>query len=288
VNQPAKLPVMRTVVASWRFLLRRPQATLLTMVLAVLWLHAVLGIGSLLANAAVHAAPGTGPDGHGVYLPSFAVFGVFTLSGWLVLAALIMVLWERPAAGQPAIAGRFDRGPLARAVGRSALMLAALGALWVVSVVLLGLPFGSRPASMIVADAPFEMIPAEEADWLLDPRLLMVFGLSVIAAFAPVRLALRLPAVALGQAVDFRSTWSLGSRNGWRLVATILLVLLPVWLGGTVLDPPSIPWTDRDWLWWMRHELDRSLNGLLFALAGIVLALCYRRLGGPETTTKNA
>ncbi|MDH3230729.1 MAG: hypothetical protein OEN55_13135 [Alphaproteobacteria bacterium] len=288
MSDRTKLRVWGTAFDSWRFLLRWPQATLLTMVLATLWLHAALGAASLLSYTVSSVAPGAGPDGHAVSLFSFAVSGVFALSGWLVLAALIMVLWERAAAGRPAVAGWSDRGPLARAVGQSALVLVALGALWVVAIMLLGLPFGARPAMMIVAEAPFEIIPEEAADRLLDPKLLMVFGVSVAAAFVPGRLALILPAVALGQAVDFRSVWSLGRSNGWRLLATIVLVLLPLWLTGAVLDPPYVPWIDRDWLWWMRDELDRALNGLLFAMAGIVLALCYRTLADSETDTKNA
>jgi hypothetical protein len=248
----------------------------------------VLGAASLLSYTPGPLAPGADPDGRAVSLLPLAVSGLFALSGWLVLAALIMVLWERAAAGRPAFAGRSDRGPLARAVGQSVLVVAALGALWVISVMLLGLPFGARPAMMIVTDAPLEMIPEELADRLLDPQLLMVFGTCLIAAFVPVRLALRLPAVALGHAVDFRSVWSLGSGNGWRLLTSIVLVQLPLWLVGAVVEPPHVPQIDRDWLWWMRDELDRSLNGLLFALSGIVLALCYRKLNDSETDTKNA
>lgn len=283
-----KLPVWRTAIESWQFLLRWPQATLLTMVLATLWLHAVLGAASLLSYIVGIAAPGAGPDNHEISLVPLAVSGVFALSGWLVLAALIMVFWVRAAAGWTAVAARSDRVLLARAVGQSALVLAALGSLWVVSVMILGLPFGGRPALMIGPEGPFEMIPAGAADWLLDPGLLAVLGISAVAAFAPVRFALKLPAVALGETVDVRSVWSLGSDNGWRLLATVLLVLLPVWLAGMVLDPPHVPRIDRDWLWWMRNELDRSLNGVLFSLAGIVLVRCYRTLGGPETDTKNA
>lgn len=275
-----KLPVIGTAIESWRLLLRLPQATLLTMALAAVWLYAVLRAATLLSHT---SAPfSSGPDGHPLGMLSLAVSGGFALSGWLVLAALVMLYWARAAAGRPAVPIWSGWRSLAHAVGLSAILLAALGALWLVSFTLLGLPFGARPVMMVEA-TPVETFADLPAGWFLDPKLLPFLGACIVAAFTPVRLALGLAAIALGRAVDFRRTWSLGSGNGWRLLATLLLALVPVWLAGMVVDPPIVLRGDRDWIWWIRSELDWSLNGLQFALAGIVFALSYRRLGGVET-----
>lgn len=285
MDEQRKLPILRTAIASWRLLLLRPQAALLTMVITVLWLHAALGAATILSMTPGPLVPGSDRDIQAVSPVPLAVSGVFALSGWLVLAALIIVFWARASARAPAVAVLSHRRPLARAVGQSALVLVVLGMLWIVSIMLFGLPFGARPMMVTVNVMPTEVIPEQTAGWVLDPKLLLILGTCVVAAFVPVRLALGLPAVAQGSTFDIRSVWALGSGNGWRLLATVLVVMFPVWLAGMVLDPPYAPPGERDWIWWTRNELDRSLNGLLFALAGIVLALCNRALSAPPTDT---
>jgi len=284
----AKLPVLSTADESWRFLLRRPQATLLTMVVAALWLHAVLRAATLLSYTPGVLAPGAGPDGGAVSLLPFAVSGIFALAGRLIVAALVMVYWARTAGGPTAVPEWPDWRTLSRAVGLSAIMLAALGVLWVVSFLLIGLPFGARPMMVTVNVTPLGTFADEPAVRFLDPKLLLVLGTCIVAALVPVRLALALPAVAQGSKLGVRNVWALGSGNGWRLLATVLIVLSPVWLAGMVVDPPPhVPPGDRDWIWWTRNELDRSLNGLQFALAGIVLALCYRVRGRTDKSGNN-
>lgn len=276
-----RLRVWGTVVDSWRFLLLRPWATLLTMVLAALCLRVVLGAATFLSITPAPDVP-VSPDGYTTPLFPLAVSGIFALSGRLAVAALVMVLWHRAVIRIPAIAGWTYAGTLARAVARSALLLAALGGLWAASALLMLFPLGARPGIMVVSEMPVRMIGSGDTDWLFDPRMLVLSGILVVAALVPIRLALGLPAVALGRAFNVRSAWSLGRGNSWRLLAALLLALLPVWLAGYAMDPPYVPRVDRDWLWWSRNEIDTALNGLLSALAGIVLAGCYRSLGGCE------
>ncbi len=114
--------------------------------------------------------------------------------------------------------------------------------------------------------------------------LAMLFGLALIGAVY-VRLSVWLPAVALDQTLSLGEVWTLTRGNGWRLLAVIMLVSIPI---GIILIPVTAVMnfaasTAPDYgpltTGLVQHLMVQFLSYIYIALGISALSVCYARLG---------
>jgi hypothetical protein len=175
-----------------------------------------------------------------------AAIGLIAAVASLVGLSAIAVAWHRHVIlGEP-LTGPF--APVNGRVGRYLLLGLIVGAL------------SGVPGGLVVAAAG-AMGGLEEGRWLLSGLVMGVAFLVAIVVFA--RLQLVFPGAAIGDPGGLMSSWALTRGNGGRLLAGILLTILPV-LAAMILT----------------QIVGAAFEGLGAAKAGAFLALLAANVGG--------
>lgn len=287
-----KLPVWGTVFAAWRYLATQwrivlPLAVLLLLVgpILVLWLPVAAHIVELLQATA--------------YL-SFFLMSVLMDPPLLILVAIALIPLHRAILiGTPQPSRRIPFR-LGRREARYFMFVIAI------SVVSAGLDLAMSPAMGPVTSAFLNLTLAPESSFPVT-ELLAVLGtfvlvIATIVAFIYVsfRLSLALPAIATDRGEPLLHAWTIGRGNGWRLVAVLLIAVLPVLLAVMALEPSSeITFDETPVLidgtnvFMPEESGDNPSSAALaawtslaytaaFLVEGAALSMSYRALGGME------
>lgn len=226
--QPAKLPMWRTVFASWRFPLAHWRG------LARLgWLPLLLLLAAGQLFGSFEAAPAANED--------IAPVIVTGLLGALVqgaIAVIFLVAWHRQVMAEYGDTTRQEE-PLSGITRRaslyflqmlllSLLFLVIWGAAFMAIVVPGNFAYYVIATYVIVAGNMFEQISREETALVLIGFFSLIVGL-IPAFYVTLRLSLALPATATAeQRGRFGNSWRASAGNGWRMVGATLLAMLPV------------------------------------------------------------
>lgn len=303
MSDTPKLPVWRTVAASWHFALEHWLRLVLTgLPLIVPFVYFTLpdepSFGPTLLEEPFFGPVLTTDQPSLPYLPP----GRFVLSAllyWLPFALLIA--WLMVPVQRLALLG--DRGPFPyfpfRLGGRELRFMLAIVALWIpywLYSVFTWLPI-TRAFLGLFAASPMTSFTAASAAAVLVLLLLPTLAIWWLEA----RLSLIFPAIAADRERPLTTGWQLGRRNGWRLLVLLAAAPIPVILAYALLegldrllvghaarispDPAvgTVYWATRPavWTWVYTVGIAVSYWGVV-ALQATALSLCYRRMGGMD------
>jgi len=258
----AKIPLEKTIEATYRFAF-----TNILSVFGVIWLPALILIALIggvfyLAWPEIHALipPDLGTETHGMeearerlrhLLPLMLVFaryaGLLSLAG-IVLRSMVTVGVMEKALGlrQGPVFVYFSLGaPVWRMIGAMILAVLLIAASLVASVIVVGVTFWAAEhyAGGVAGLAKFVAVCAAVL-W----TIYMIF-----------RLAFFLPAVVVAEGrIGIGRAWSLGGGNFWRIIGTLLAVLLPVMIVAGIVSNilfGSLWWGDMQAAILAKHEM---------------------------------
>jgi len=219
------LPVFATAITSFRFVLAHRRDLMRLAWLAVpAFLIVTLGLDSFASHQ--RAGDGVSAD---------VVRSLLDLSARAVIASIVLVAWHRVvmlkqngAQGGPGLA--FGRREIRYLFVWLALSLAFLGAFAAVVAIMTTLQF----LAMLVLYLLLLIVGAADAlavgqrDQFVVLLWISVFFALPAASYVAGRLTLVLPALAVDRRRPLRQAWRMSAGNGWRLVASSLLVLAPM------------------------------------------------------------
>lgn len=259
-----KLPVLATTRRVWAIVFRN-----LDVLARVAWVPALAMVLASLIQAALVRGPGPGGEGAGI---SFALLLVQIVI-WIALVPAAAA-WHRFIVLGDGADARV-RYVWERTETR---YLATLLVVWVVS----NVPF----IAAVLVLAPLAAALGGGAPLLATALVLLGLGYLMVLA----RLALALPAAALGEDASLGRAWRLSAGNAWRLLGVTLatlvpfvlaagLVLVPVWLmigGAGEAGDPSGP---SALALALAAALDAAISLLALALLLTLFSGCYLNLG---------
>jgi hypothetical protein len=219
------LPVFATAITSFRFVLAHRRDLMRLAWLAVpAFLIVTLGLDSFESNRL--AGDGVSAD---------VARSLLDLSARAVIASIVLVAWHRVVMlkqngthGGPALA--FGPREIRYLFVWLALSLAFLGAFAAVVAIMTMLQF----LAMLVLYLLLLIVGAADAlavgqrDQFVVLLWISVFFALPAASYVAGRLTLVLPALAVDRRRPLRQAWRMSAGNGWRLVASSLLVLAPM------------------------------------------------------------
>ncbi len=219
------LPVFATAIASFRFVLTHRRELLRLAWLAVpAFLVITLGLDSFQSNRL--AGDGVSAD---------VVRSLLDLSARAVIASIVLVAWHRvvmlkQVGTQGAPGPAFGPREIRYLFVWLALSLAFLGAFAAVVAIMTTIQF----VAMVVLYLLLLIVGAADAltvgqrDQFVVLLWISVFFALPAASYVAGRLTLVLPALAVDRRRPLRQAWRMSAGNGWRLVLSSLLVLLPM------------------------------------------------------------
>ena len=225
-----KIQIWSMTAQSYGFLLRHPGA-----LIRVGWLPLLALFGLNLLFDAYAPWPQTIDP-----VAMFPRFGSLSanLLGHTLIAAVVLVTWHRFVLfGQTP-----GRGVLGIRLGRRELLYTgmwlllcllflfvfSLGALLFLAVGFGGM-LGTHQALIVAGSAG--AVPLGQKTQFIVLTAISAFGAFLCGCYATCRLSLALPALATDKTSSFGHAWQISGGNGWRLVASFLLVMLPMQVG---------------------------------------------------------
>lgn len=280
-----KLPVWKTVFASWRYLAMQwrtvlPLAALLLLAgpALVLWLPVESQIVGLFP-----AAP---------YVQMF-LLDILSSLPFFMLAAIALVSLHRAILTGSTPPGRRNPFRLGRREARYFLFVVAMQAAYD------GFEFAiMRATDWVITALLYLLLIADDFGPTVQMMLLpavYVLAIPIIAiiVYVPFRLSLALPAIAIDRDHVLSHAWKIGRGNGWRLVAVVLIALLPVLVIVTVwttaFETPGM--VDGEWIFLPDNSdagpplaLTAAWTALAYAVFALIeataLSMSYKALGG--------
>jgi hypothetical protein len=219
------LPVFATAIASFRFVLtHRREAMRLAWLAVPAFLVVTLGLDSFETNRV--AADGVAAE---------VGRSLLDVTARAVIASIVLVAWHRvvmlkQAGPDSASAPAFGLREIRYLFVWLALSLAFLGVFAAVVVIMTTAQF----LVMLVLYVLLLLVGAAKAlgigqhDQFVVLLWISVFFALPAASYVTTRLTLILPALALDRRRPLRQAWRLSAGNGWRLVVSSLLVLVPM------------------------------------------------------------
>lgn len=290
-----KLPVWATVFAAWRYLATQwrivlPLAALLLLIgpMVVLWLSVAAHVVAPLQATA--------------YLSLF-LMGVLLDLPLFILVAIAIVPLHRAILTGPPQSGRRIPFRLGRREAMYFLFVITM------SVVSAGLNLAMSPAMITTISVFLNLTLASEPSFpvmelLVAPGAVVLLIAAIVAfAYISARLSLALPAIATDHEKPLSHAWTVSRSNGWRLVAVLLIGILPILVAAMALEPSSETvlgepvLIDGTYVFMLEESGDSPsfalvagsaalLYTLFFLIEGAALSMSYRALGGMDETAR--